>query len=308
MDVEIKLTKNELKKISLDFRMVANRLIRTKSEEGISNLKRFLNYIDNNPIIIKFIQQHNNDTFDIESIIRKYPHLNYSIPDDSQTREMSFIYQLLKYGLDNYNNTYGGYYDLAYAFSGYVGTIQAAVDKFNSSIVLPFYGYIENYLTKLQIDMGDDENARITIHVQGDNYGHNIGATMTEMNINQNNSSFGVGVNQGEISAEKLVGTINHLQTSENPNALQLAELLNKLKIAIEAEPELSADDKEVALEQVAVLADEGQNLNKESGFKPVKTAIAALKGTVVALPQATELVKEFNQLLPLIAQIFGLG
>lgn len=308
MDKEIKITKSELKKTSLDFRMVANRLIRTKSEEGMSNLKRFLNYIDNDSVISQFIKQHNNEKFDVKSIINKYPHLNYSIPDDSHTRELSFIYQLLKYALENYNNSYHGYYDFAYVFSGYTGNIQDAVDRFNSSIVLPFYGYIENYLTKLQIDMGDDENARITIHVQGDNYGNNIGATMTEMNISQNNSSFGVGVNQGEISAEKLAGTINQLQASENSNALQLAELLNKLKTAIEAEPALPGDDKEVALEQVAVLADEGQNPNKESGIKPVKTAIAALKGTVAALPQATELAKEFNQLLPLIAQIFGLG
>ncbi len=308
MDKEIKITKSELKKTSLDFRMVANRLIRTNSQEGMSNLKRFIDYIDNNAIIRNFIQKHNYHTYDMESIAGNYPHLLLPIPDTSKEEEISFQYQLLKYGLKTYYEQYDGYLLLSRVFCGYSASFKDSADTFNSNIVLPFYGYIENYLTKLQIDMGDDENAKITIHVQGDNYGHNIGATMTEMNINQSNSSFGVGINQGEINAANLAATINQLQASENHNALQLAELLNKLKTAIEAEPALPADDKEVALEQVAVLASSGQNPNKESSFKPVKTAIAALKGTATALPAAAELLKEFNHLLPLIGHFFGLG
>lgn len=79
MEVEIKLSKQELQKISLDFRTVANRLIRTRHEDGISNLKRFIKHLDSNPIINKFIQQHNSHQFNIESIISNYPYLNNPI-------------------------------------------------------------------------------------------------------------------------------------------------------------------------------------------------------------------------------------
>ncbi|MBW4558209.1 MAG: hypothetical protein KME59_20210 [Trichormus sp. ATA11-4-KO1] len=111
----------------------------------------------------------------------------------------------------------------------------------------------------------------------------------------------------GDISGT-VNNAINQLQASNNPEVLQLAELLNKLRTVIEAEPALAPDYKEVALEQVAVLAEEGQNSKKESRIKPIKTAIAALRGIVGALPPAAELVKEFNELLPTIAQILNLG
>lgn len=278
MDLEIKLTKKELKKISLDFRMVANRIIRTKSDEGISNLKRFLNYIDNEPIIIKFIQENNNEMFDIESIISNYPHLNYSIPDDSPIREISFIYQLLKYALEqNRNNSYHDYYGFAYIFSGYSGNIQDAVDNFNSIIVLPFYGYIENYLTKLQIDMGDDENAKIIIHVQGDNYGHNIGASMKEMNINQNNSSFGVGVNQGEINTEKLAGTIVE---ADKRNIAEVAAEIQQLLEQLE-----KSYSTNTTIEKMAVASEAIKLIEGNQGL--YQRIISALKaGSTQALAQ----------------------
>ncbi|MEH2321899.1 AbiTii domain-containing protein [Nostoc sp.] len=111
----------------------------------------------------------------------------------------------------------------------------------------------------------------------------------------------------GDISGT-VNNAINQLQTSNNPEVLQLAELLKKLQTVIEVEPALEPDDKDIALQQVAVLADEGQNPKKESGIKPVKTAVAALKGIVGALPLATKLVKEFNELLPMILPLLGLG
>lgn len=114
----------------------------------------------------------------------------------------------------------------------------------------------------------------------------------------------------GVVAGGDISGTVNNainqLQASNNPNELQLAELLKKLQTAIEAEPALESDDKDIALQQVAVLADEGQNPKKELGIKPVKTAIAALKGIVGALPPATELVEQVNELLPMILQFFS--
>jgi len=116
------------------------------------------------------------------------------------------------------------------------------------------------------------------------------------------------GIVAGGNISNTVNNAINQLQASNTSEALQLAELLNKLRTVIEAEPALPLDDKEIALEQVAVLADEKQSSKKELGIKPAKTAIATLRGIVGILPPAAELVKEFNELLPTIAQILGLG
>ncbi|MBD2278072.1 hypothetical protein [Aphanizomenon flos-aquae] len=116
--------------------------------------------------------------------------------------------------------------------------------------------------------------------------------------------------NTGVVAGGDISGTVNNsinqLQTSKSTESLQIAEALKKLLALIETEPNLSSDDKELALEQVAVLADEGQNPKKDSKFKPVKTAIAALKGIASALPPAAELAKEAHHLLPLIKELFG--
>lgn len=224
-----------------------------------------------------------------------------SIPREE---EISFYYQILQYGLQNHNKEHDGYFILCQKFFRYTNNYNKLVEKFSYSVVKPFYDHIENYLTKLQIDIGEEESNKITIHFQGDNYGDHMGVMNT---FNQNNSSFGVGINKGTISTEKLAATINTMQTSDS-SVSQLGELLDQLKTAIETEPALPVDDKEVALQQVAVLASEGQNPKKEKGFTLVKTAIAALRGTASALPSATKFITEVNKVLPLIDQFFGLG
>ncbi len=128
-----------------------------------------------------------------------------------------------------YNND-DGYLHLAFVTEDYSGCnkYKDVINKFNHSIVKPFIYYIENYLTDLQIDLADGEDAKLIFHVYGDNYGDNLGAIMNEMNINQSNSSIGVGVNHGEINAEKLAGTINE---TEKQN---LAEAATEIRLLLE--------------------------------------------------------------------------
>lgn len=151
---------------------------------------------------------------------------------------------------------------------------------------------IGNYImTQTYNSMSDDHSTNI--QAGRDATGNLLGSEVT-------------GVVAGGNISGTVNNAINQLQTSSNPEVLQLAELLKKLQTAIEVEPALEPDDKDIALQQVAVLADEGQKSKKESGIKPVKTAIAALKGIVGALPPATELVEQVNELLPMILQFFS--
>lgn len=228
MQTEFKLTKTELRKISLEFRTKASRLLKTTLKEGISNLKRFIFYIENEPIISSFIKKNNIYTFDdIDLIIDYYDNVGCSlnIPDNSESREISFVYQLLKATANKYDNSYDGYFTLARYYPG--DKYQQKVENFNKSVVSPFVNYISNYLTNLQIDMGDDDQTKVSIEVHGDNYGN----MMPETNIDQSKSSIGIGVNQNsDIKTEKLAGTINeasHKNIAEV--AAEIQQLLEQL-------------------------------------------------------------------------------
>ena len=112
-------------------------------------------------------------------------------------------------------------------------------------------------------------------------------------------------LNLGEISGS-VTNTINQLQTA-SPEAAQLADLLKQLQAAIEAEPALSDDDKALALEQTAKLAEAGKTRADETTKKPAKLAVGFLKGLVGALPDTTKLVEACAKLLPLITGLLGL-
>ncbi|MBW4597580.1 MAG: hypothetical protein KME46_32945 [Brasilonema angustatum HA4187-MV1] len=124
----------------------------------------------------------------------------------------------------------------------------------------------------------------------------------------------------GTINAEQLaVGryamisgtvtkTIGQLQESDASEALKLAELLKELQTAIEAEANLTQEDKAEALEQVKVLAEVGQESKEGVMQKTAKKAITMLRGTISVLPTTASLVEACSKLLPLITKLFGLG
>jgi len=229
MEIDIKISKNELRKISSDFRMYGNRLMQTTPDAGMNNLKRFVNFIDRNLVIRNFLI-NNQRKSEFQSIcFDSLLKTEYKIPDESSEDEISFTHQLLQYGLQRFYDIDDGYWDLAFVIECYSNSRynkKDCVNKFNNSIVKPFIYYIENYLTDLQIDLADGEDAKLIFHVYGDNYGDNLGAIMNEMNVNQSNSSIGVGVNPGEINAEKVAGTINE---AEKPNLAEAAAEIRQL-------------------------------------------------------------------------------
>ncbi len=62
--------KREIKKISREFRMYGSRLLSTKHGNGMGDLSRFLNFIESNEIIYKFIQENNTEEYDMEEIYK----------------------------------------------------------------------------------------------------------------------------------------------------------------------------------------------------------------------------------------------
>jgi hypothetical protein len=105
-------------------------------------------------------------------------------------------------------------------------------------------------------------------------------------------------LNIGEISGI-LTNTINQLPASLQSDKPGIKELLTELQIAIEAETNLSDDDKAEALEQVKTLAEVGKNPQESTMQKAGKTAMKILKGILAGLPSAATLVEACSKLLP---------
>jgi len=230
MERDIKIiNKKELRRISSHFRMYADRLIGTTETAGMQNLKRFVNFIDQDLVISEFLKNKRResnfqfvsfDSLDIDELYHKSP-------ED----EISFTHQLLQYRVEKFSGKDDTYWRLIHKVGcGVRPTLQAGGNEFNSRIIKPFVYYIELHLTHLQADLGDDENAKLIFHLYGDNYGTNLGATMNEMSIDQSNSSIGIGVNHGEINTKKLAGTINEAEKQNLAEAVaEIRQLLEQL-------------------------------------------------------------------------------
>lgn len=154
--------------------------------------------------------------------------------------------------------------------------------------------YVETYYS-----LGDTVSEKSSIHI--DSGGGNVSGV-----VGGNVENISGVVNLGTISGD-VANTINQLPESGNTDEPSLKELLMQLQSAIEATPELPAEDKAEALEQVKTLAEAGQAPEDGRLKKAAKTAMKVLKGTASGLPDVTLFVQECTKLLPAIAALLVL-
>ncbi|MEG4022417.1 pentapeptide repeat-containing protein [Microcoleus sp. S13C4] len=121
------------------------------------------------------------------------------------------------------------------------------------------------------------------------------------------NASGAGALSLGDISGT-VANTINQLSDSPKPDEPGIKELLTELQTAIEAETDLSDDDKAEALEQVKTLAEVGKNPQESTMQKAGKTAMKILKGTIAGLPTTATLLEACSKLLPMIAKLLPLA
>ncbi|MBD2607854.1 pentapeptide repeat-containing protein [Scytonema hofmannii FACHB-248] len=154
----------------------------------------------------------------------------------------------------------------------------------------PINVQVENKLENQNMTNSNDASRKI-----------NIGSVGGDFNAS------GQALNLGEISGT-VTNTINELPKSDEPEKPGIKELLTQLQTAIEADTNLSEEDKAEALEQVKALAEAGKNPQEGAMQKSAKTAMKILKGTISGLPSAATLVEACGKLLPLISGFLGLG
>ncbi|MGK7920194.1 MAG: hypothetical protein AB4080_09355 [Trichodesmium sp.] len=112
-------------------------------------------------------------------------------------------------------------------------------------------------------------------------------------------SNFVTGDVQGNITA-----SINELPDSSEQNKPGIKESLTQLQAAIEADSNLSQQDKEEALKQLQSLAEAGKN--PQGNQQKAKGVIRFFKGLFTELPKTAKLIEQWEKLLPAITGFFG--
>ncbi|MGP1386496.1 MAG: pentapeptide repeat-containing protein [Thainema sp.] len=143
----------------------------------------------------------------------------------------------------------------------------------------------------------------LTFNVTAMNQSNNPNITTGDSSFVNTGSMDGNTVNLGTISGN-VTTAINQLPDQPSSDQPSLKDLLTELQAAIEAEPELSTDDKAEALEQVKTLAEAGQKPEDGRLQKAAKTAMKILHGTTASVSETTKLAEATAKLLPAITAI----
>jgi len=140
MREEMIMDVHELNKLGREFRTHSSRYLATKYGAEQQNLKRFLLFIENTPLIMDFINECIDEKIDFEEIIRnKGWNEKFNLPLETK-QEVSYVYQLLKY-IDKTGNFVGiimGY--------GSGRKIQNHLDAFNHQVVVHLINHIREYI------------------------------------------------------------------------------------------------------------------------------------------------------------------
>lgn len=290
--MDYQITKAELNKLCRRFRVISGQLIRTAHEDGISNLRRFIKFIESNPLIYDFILKNQIREYDISSLFNCFGRGRYEIPDTME-EELSFTYQLLKYGLEQFSE----YYYFTVQVGGYGGSkIQTQVDEFNRTVVSSFYSQIEGYLNDLLFDLGNDEQS--TIHIKIENlYGEILSQ---DRSITQNNDFRNATLGGGVAGRDINSAVINKVNTFSQYINTNKDEILRLLRILHQELPNLDPDNQDVVIESLAALEEEVVTPTKLSRFKTLLFALwSAGKDSVTFTNTLTALADRLNIQLP---------
>ncbi|OPF52399.1 hypothetical protein BH721_03860 [Clostridium baratii] len=261
------LNRKDLRIISYEFNCIANRLLRSSYDEFIPVLKKFLGHLSNTELINEYVTSCTRENFDIDSELEAV-NSSYGrrILDLGYTdeEEIYTIYNVLKYISENGFNVYG--MGKAYSREKLYNDI---VNDFNNKVSLILINHISAYLTKIGIEMGFDEEVNYMITNNGG-----------QVNISKDTSTLNAVQNIGAKSDEliNLVNEINRLITSSD----------------------ISDTQKEMIVESIEAIQAEIENPSPKKGL--IKTCIAGLKGSILAIPTAIELCDNINKFIEFVS------
>ena len=262
----MKLNRKELRIIQYDFNSYSNRLLQADYDDYADVLRKFVNYIDNIPIISDYIHDCGSCDWDLENEIKEvqgsYGRLIFSL-GKTESEEIRNVYAVLKYLAKNNSSVYRG---VAMGYSS-SSKWQDKIKGFNDRFVMVLIRHVERYLTKIGIDMGIDEKIIYNVTVQN---GQAI--------IANDNSS--------------VTSTINIGATTNT-----IEQLISAVRTRLDTLT--SEEDKETASESLEVIeAEVAAEKPKKSMIKTAIATLQAVKGTVEFASAVAALIQFVKQML----------
>ena len=206
----MELNKRDLKKMTYSFNSISSRMMRAPFDEYNSILKKFLNHLESNEIIMGYVNLGITEDYIASEDWKKVVNEDGYIFDFGPTvEEESFqIYLLLKYIMENIKEP-------GYSFCRIYGETeyQEGAKEFNDRVVLVLIHNIEEYLTRVGIDMGLNEDVRYVV------YGGQVIVAHDNSTINatQNN---GINVNELNSLITDIMGNLSSL-SPENATTIK---------------------------------------------------------------------------------------
>ena len=259
------LSRNDLKKIQYEFNSWSNRLLQADFNDYLDVLTKYISFLSQTPIIIDYISGCGNSELNIAEEVaevqRGYGRYIFET-GDSEAEEVRNVYAILNYLVDHRINIP---YSVANGYSS-SKSYQDMVKGFNNRFVMVLIRHIENFLTKVGIDMGLDETRVYNVTVQN-----------------------GQAIFTGDNSTVTATNTIG-------VDADELGKLIDAVKNYSAA---LSKEEKETVGDCIEVIETEAIAAKPKKAF--IKTALntlKAIKGTVEFVAAVTALIQFFSSVI----------
>lgn len=199
------ISKKELKVIGYDFRTRSSRLLQSNFDSFYNDLDRFIRYIENQSIIMEYINSYKIEGYDmkkeIDELKEAFGRAIFDIGSNEE-EEVFIVYSILRYILENKISI-----NILLGYASGSKKYDDMIKNFNNRVSLILIGHIESYITKLMIKMGYDEDVKYVINIGG-NGQVNISKDSSELNAVQNNNDIS--------ELENLVSDIKQLLQKNN--------------------------------------------------------------------------------------------
>lgn len=261
----MEVTKAELKILIKEFLTASNRILRAGYEIYASELGKFVKFLKTHDLIFDYIMSCGEPEYDVEQEVKdvnkSYGNSIFSLGTTSE-KEVANIFAVIQYLAEN---NYGGRSNVYFGYTR-SRNFQDIVNAFGNEFVRVLITHIENYLTRISIQMGLDEKTTVNVKIE---------------NSNLSNSQINVASDSSSIVTNQTACDINQLQ-----------KLLNSLLFAAE---ELNPDDRQTVDECIEVIETIKEDKPKKSIIKMAVNTLKGIAGTA-----------EFAAAVATIAQFVG--
>lgn len=242
----MEVSKMELKILIKEFLSASNRVLRARYGIYATELSKFIRFLDTHDLISEYIKSCGDPEYDVAQEVDDVTHSCGSrifLLGSTDEKEVANIYAVMRYMGEN--NISGR----SYAFYGYSSSMkfQEKVNAFGNEFIRVLITHIENYLTRISIQMGLNDKTTVNINIEN--------STLTNAQVNVDSEGNSIATNQTTCDMEQL--------------QMLISKLLN-------ATTELSTEDRktvEDCIETISTVVDE----NPKKGI--IKMALKTLKG-----------------------------